>query len=76
MSQCSFLSSKTDEVQCFNDCVFYNYAENGGACPFKNAMGYRAKIKDFFKYDVLDFEEDEDDELEFMKEAYLEEKYI
>lgn len=76
MSQCSFLSNKANEVQCFNECVFFNYSETGGVCPFKNAKGYRAKLKDFLRYDILDSKQDEDDDLEFINETYIEEKFI
>lgn len=54
MSICSFLTSGENEVECFNDCVFYNWEENGGICPFKTLTGNRSsKLKELFQYDFF-----------------------
>lgn len=54
MSVCAFLSMGENEVECFGDCAFYNWEENGGACPFKNLTGHRVnKLKELFQYDFF-----------------------
>lgn len=54
MSFCSFLSNSDNEVECFNDCAFYNWEETGGVCPFKNLTGTRMnKINELLQYDFF-----------------------
>jgi hypothetical protein len=74
MSLCSFLSSGESKISCFNDCVFYNWEENTGVCPFKNVTGNRfSKVKDLFSYDM--FEEDTVS-IKGIDQYYKEKEYI
>lgn len=70
MSQCPFLSTSIEAVQCFKECALYNWEENGGTCPFKSLSAFRSfKAKELFDFDFVD----EDDE--FLK-ASGEENYF
>lgn len=80
MSPCSFLSTKDNEIECFADCAFYNWEENGGVCPFKGLTGNRfSKMKELLK---LDFFEDEDEmgeeklDIKEIDEYYIDNKFI
>jgi hypothetical protein len=74
MTSCSFLSSTENKVECFNDCVFYNWEENGGVCPFRNLTGNKyKKLKGVFPYDM--FGEDNIGVKE-IEQYYLEKDYI
>ncbi|MCM8711323.1 hypothetical protein M2651_09795 [Clostridium sp. SYSU_GA19001] len=54
MSICSFLSIGGNEIDCFGDCAFYNWEENGGVCPFKNLKNNRAsRLKELSEYDFF-----------------------
>jgi hypothetical protein len=54
MSACYFLSNGENEVECFNDCVFYNWEENNGICPFKTLTKNKAsKLKELYEYDFF-----------------------
>jgi hypothetical protein len=54
MALCNFLTTQENEIECFGDCAFYNYEENGGVCPFKSLTGNRAnKFKDYFQFDFF-----------------------
>jgi hypothetical protein len=57
MSQCSFLSTSENKIDCFGECAFYSCEEISEGCPFKNLTGNRfSKVKSLFSYDL--FEED------------------
>ncbi|GLC32126.1 hypothetical protein [Clostridium omnivorum] len=74
MSLCTFLSSNDNEVQCFEECVFFNWEENGGICPFKTLTGHRrAKTEEFYKYD--DYEEEEE-KYDSIDKTYVNYDYI
>jgi hypothetical protein len=54
MALCSFLSTSENKIDCFGECAFYNWEDNGGACPFKNLTGNRfSKVKDIISYDIF-----------------------
>lgn len=54
MSVCSFLTTAESEIECFGECAFYNWEENGGACPFKSLSGTkRNKLKELYQYDFF-----------------------
>ena len=49
MEECPFLSTYESDVECFRECVLYNYKGTGGICPFKNLVAFRkvnCKIKE------------------------------
>ena len=71
MSQCPFLTTSVESVQCFKECVLNNWDENGGVCPFKNLSTFKPfKVKGLYDFDFID----EDDDDEFLKVSG-EEKY-
>ena len=54
MSQCSFLSTAENKIDCFCECAFSNWEENSEGCPFKNLTGNRfSKVKNLFSYDLF-----------------------
>lgn len=72
MSQCPFLTTSVETIQCFKECALHNWDENGGVCPFKNLSTFKPfKVKGLYE---LDFIDDEDDD-EFLK-ASGEERYF
>jgi hypothetical protein len=74
MSRCSFLSTIEKETECFGECAFYNWEENGGVCPFRNLTGNRlGRFKDLFQFNL--FSEDTLNAKE-IEEYYVEEEYI
>lgn len=65
MTECPFLSTYDNVVECFKECALYNYKENGGVCPFKSLNDYSTTEK----YD--DFIGDsEKSSISFIKSAY------
>lgn len=74
MSLCTFLSTAGNDIECFKDCAFHNWEDNGGACPFKNLTGNRAgKYKDLLQFDFFNEEEMNIKEID---EYYVEKEYI
>jgi hypothetical protein len=74
MSSCSFLSTADSKIECFNDCAFYNWEENGGVCPFKSITGSRyKKMKGLFPYDMF---ADDSIEVKGIDQYYLEKEYV
>jgi hypothetical protein len=74
MSQCSFLSTGDNKIDCFGECAFYNWEENSGGCPFKNLTGNRfSKVKDLFSYDL--FGEDSVT-VKGIEHYYIEKEYV
>jgi len=74
MSQCSFLSTSENKIDCFGECAFYNCEETSEGCPFKNLTGNRfSKVKNLFSYDL--FEEDSVD-VKGIDHYYLEKEYV
>lgn len=74
MSLCSFLSIGENEIDCFDDCAFYNWEENGGVCPFKNLKSNSAnRPKELFQYD---FFEEHGINIKEIDEYYMEKDYI
>lgn len=79
MSQCSFLSSTENDIECFCDCAFNNWGDNEGVCPFKSLTGNRlGKIRDLLKFDFFQDEnaDDEDPIIKEIDEYYIEKEYI
>lgn len=80
MSQCSFLSTADNDIECFGECAFYNWDDNEGACPFKGLTGNRlGKIKDLLKFDFFEDEDDENEDITVIDEIdeyYVEKEYI
>ncbi|WP_027623229.1 hypothetical protein [Clostridium lundense] len=72
MTECPFLSSHDDRIECFNDCALYNYKENDGVCPFKSLQTYKIeKIESFDDYEICN------KELDFIKKCYIKiEEYL
>lgn len=74
MTPCSFLSTADSSIDCFKECVFYNWEENGGVCPFKNLTGNRfKKMKGIYPYDM--FGED-GISIKEIDDYYIEKEYI
>lgn len=74
MSQCAFLTTAENEIECFCDCAFYNWEEAGGVCPFKNLSGNKGnKYKDFMQFD---FFSDNGINLKEIDEYYLQKDFI
>jgi hypothetical protein len=74
MSQCSFLSTAENEIECFGDCAFYNWEETGGVCPFKNLTGNKAnKYKDYMQFDFFN---ENSINLKEIDEYYIEKDFI
>lgn len=80
MSQCSFLSTAENDIECFCECAFYNWDDVEGACPFKGLTGNRlGKIRDLLKFDFYEVENDDDEDdtvLNEIDEYYAEKEYI
>ncbi|KAJ49486.1 hypothetical protein BD780_002159 [Clostridium tetanomorphum] len=66
MTECPFLSSSDDRIECFKECALYNYKENDGVCPFKALQTY--KVEQIEKYE--DFELENKD-LDFLRSCYI-----
>jgi hypothetical protein len=63
-----------NKIDCFCECAFYNWEDNGGVCPFRNLTGNRfSKLKDLFPYDL--FGEDRVN-IKEIDEYYVEKEYI
>lgn len=74
MSQCAFLSTSENEIECFCDCAFYNWEETEGVCPFKNLSGNKGnKYKEFMQ---LDFLEEGEMNLKDIDAYYIEKDFI
>lgn len=73
MSECPFLTTYENEVECFKECALYEWKENGGVCPFKNINEYKLqKLGDFEGLSLVERE------IAYIKDSYLErqEDYI
>lgn len=72
MTECPFLSSRDDRVECFNDCALYNYKENEGVCPFKSLQAYKIeRMESFDEFEIRN------KELDFIKNCYIKiEEYL
>lgn len=57
MQLCPFLSNEDSKVQCFKECEFYNYQDNGGKCPFKDLNTYGMNTTGTFPY-INTYEDD------------------
>lgn len=68
MTECPFLSSYDDKVECFADCALFNYKDNNGLCPFKSLEAYNIEKMEYYD-SALD-----DIDLKFIKSSYLERK--
>lgn len=66
MTECPFLSTYDDRVECFNDCALYNYKENEGVCPFKALQAY--KVEKIERYEDFEIE---NKEIDFIKSCYI-----
>lgn len=70
MEECPFLSTYENDIECFKECVLYNYKDTGGVCPFKNLGEYTiSKLNS-----RLSLIETIERDLNFIKESYLERK--
>lgn len=54
MSRCPFLSTHTNKVNCFKECLLHEYEDEDGKCPFMAVLDqmeseplYLNKYKDF-----------------------------
>lgn len=43
MSNCPFLTTFEEKVECFQNCSFYDYEGEYGNCPFKKVYSEREK---------------------------------
>lgn len=74
MALCTFLSTADNKIDCFGECAFYNWEENGGICPFKNLSGNRlGKFKDLFQYNLFG---EEGLNIKEIDEYYVEEEFV
>jgi len=70
MSQCPFLTTSIEAIECFKECALYNWDESGGVCPFKNLSTFKPfKVKGVYEFEFID------DDDEFLK-ASGEESYF
>lgn len=71
MTQCPFLTTIEEDVECFKECALYKWSENGGKCPFIEVKNFKPfKIKNLCDYDL--FNEDKSSPLRILyKESYL-----
>lgn len=71
MSQCPFLTTMEEEVDCFKECALYKWTDNGGKCPFVELKNFKPfTIKNISDYDL--FNEDKTSPLRMLyKENYL-----
>lgn len=44
MEECPFLSTYDEYVECFKECAFYDCADNGGECPFKQSIDKKSEM--------------------------------
>lgn len=65
MGDCPFLSTYDNRVECFSECPFNNWKENGGLCPFKNLRECNPEI-----IDDSDDLNPMDDELKYVRNSY------
>jgi hypothetical protein len=69
LSQCPFLSSIEEKIQCFAECSFYEYEGRGEGCPFKKIKtGKSFNIKELLSLDVDRKVNDYDAEFDFSEE--------
>lgn len=59
MSQCPFLTTLENKVECFKGCAFYELEETNGECPFRMITGLsKSNTNEFYENYYLDNEED------------------
>ena len=52
MSQCPFLTTMEEEVDCFKECALYKWGENDEKCPFVEIKNFKPfTIKNISDYD-------------------------
>lgn len=66
MTECPFLSTYENVVECFKECALYEWKDTGGVCPFKNLTEYKLR-------NIGDLEEFSSAEMgiSYLKETYL-----
>lgn len=67
MTECPFLSTYDNSIECFNECALYNYKATGNTCPFQNLNEYLMEKVDY-KNEIEAVQKD----LMFTKEYYVE----
>lgn len=70
MSQCPFLTTIEEEVDCFKECALYKWVDNEEKCPFVELKNFKPfTIKNISDYDL--FNEDKTSTLRMLyKENY------
>lgn len=52
MSQCPFLTTMEEEVECFKECALYKWGETDEKCPFVELKNFKPfTIKNIADYD-------------------------
>ncbi|WPC40349.1 hypothetical protein [Clostridium sp. JS66] len=67
MTECPFLSTYDNSIECFKECALYNYKATGDNCPFQNLNEYLMEKVDY-KNEIESVQKD----LMFTKEYYVE----
>lgn len=72
MVKCPFLSTHDENVECFENCSFYNLEDANGECPFKAVTGrVNKKVKRLHNKYYFDEEEIYDFDEEYKKVEYM-----
>ncbi|OPJ61167.1 hypothetical protein [Clostridium oryzae] len=73
MSNCPFLSTEDEKINCFNECGFHEYEKDGGCCPFRKAKNSKdINVKEIITFD-LDYSREEDKK--FIERIYVKNYY-
>lgn len=67
MTECPFLSTYDNSIECFKECALYNYKATENTCPFQNLNEYLMEKVDY-KNEIESVQKD----LMFTKEYYVE----
>ncbi|MGG7162100.1 hypothetical protein [Clostridium ihumii] len=52
MTKCPLLSTIDEDVECFKECEFYNWEENGKKCPFLEVKRTKRLCKHLCDYEA------------------------
>ncbi|NMM63145.1 hypothetical protein HBE96_10640 [Clostridium sp. P21] len=67
MTECPFLSTYDNSIECFKECALYNYKATGDSCPFQNLNEYMMGKVDY-KHELESTQKD----FIFARESYKE----
>lgn len=72
MVKCPFLSTHDENIECFQNCAFYNLEDTNGECPFKAVTGkVNHKVRRLHYNYYMDEEEIFDFDEKYRKVGYL-----